>query len=298
MKVRIPADVDMADRIFAGLTARQLAIIGGHLLVLWALWAAVGGSVPPYAFGALAVPVAAVGFTWATAKVEGTTLERLVAAAVRFLRAPRKRVLAPEGVPEAPRWARASVSPVAPLELPVSGAGSDGAIDLADDGTAAICRASSINFALRSEAEQRALVEAFGRLLNALDAPIQFVVRSDRADLRTVVDDLERSAGALPHPALERAALEHAGFLRALSARRDVLARQVVVCFRDPRPPEEATPHLTRRVEEAGGLLRGMGIRLARLEEDAERLIASACDPEAPARPPTTAANGIVWGRA
>lgn len=296
MKVRVPADVDMADRIFAGLTARQLAILGAHALLLWAAWSAVGRRVPAFVFGALAVPVATVGILWATAAPEGTTVERLVASAVRHFRRPRRLVQAPEGIPDAPAWA-GSTSGLAPLDLPAGEPSLDGHIDLGSDGAVAVCRASAVNFALRSDAEQRGLVEGFGRFLNSLDAPVEFLVRSGRADLRALVERLEEQAGGLPHPALERAAKEHAAFLLALATRRDVLTREVLVCFREPGPSDEAAAHLDHRVEEASALLRGMGIRLARLSgAEATSLLARATDPE-DAFPPRSVPAGVVEGR-
>lgn len=298
MKVRVPADVDMADRVLAGLTARQVAILGVHALALWGLWAAVGRFIPAYAFGVVAVPIATVGFVWATVKVEGTSLERLAAAALTHLRTPRRRVLAPEGITAAPSWAPGAPEPLSPLGLPMDAPDAMGLVSLGPDGHAVICRASSINFALRSEMEQRALVEAFGRLLNALDAPVQLLIRSDRANLDAVVRDMDDRAAELPHPALEEAAREHADFLRTLGARRDVLARQVLICFRDPSPgtPETAAARLGHRIEEAETLLRGLGIRLTRLEEtEATYLLARASDPESPVRASADAAvSGVV----
>lgn len=292
MKVRVPADVDMADRVFAGLTARQLAILGAHAIGLWVLWATVGRLVPAFVFGAFAVPVATVGFVWATIKFEGTTAERLAAAALTHVRVPRRRVLAPEGIAAAPAWAPRSSAPVAPLEQIFDIPDADGVIDLGEHGHAVVCRASSINFALRSDVEQRALVDAFGRLLNALDAPVEFLIRSDRADLAAMIAGLEESAAELAHPALEDAAREHAAFLCALGARRDVLARQVLVCFRDPGAGDAnaAGVRLSHRVEEAETLLRGLGIRLRKLEgAEAASLLARASDPESGA---TTVAPG------
>lgn len=293
MRARVPADVDMADRIFAGLTARQLLILGGHGLVLALLYFGFGERAPLPAFAAVGVPVALVGLVWATASPEGSTWERIALAALRYFRKPRRRVHAPEGVAEPPAWLFGAADHVAPLELPATGV-LDGHVDLGSEGVVAVCRASSLNFALRSEAEQRALVEGFARLLNALDAPVQFLVRSNRADLRTVIDDLEERAGGLPHPALEQAAREHAAFLRSLASRRDVLERQVLVCFREPAggSSEESTSRLDHRVEESAALLRGMGIRLARMEaEDATDLLIRASDPEA-APPPRGALVG------
>jgi hypothetical protein len=293
VRVRVPADVDMADRIFAGLTARQFVILGGHGTLLLLLYIGVGEKVPLPVFGAVAVPIALVGLLWATTSPEGTTWERIGLAALRHFHMPRRRVLAPEGIQATPDWLFGADESVATLEIPVQDATRDGHVDLATDGVAAICRASSLNFALRSEAEQRGLVEGFARLLNALDAPVQFLVRSNRADLRAVVDALEERAGGLPHPALEEAAQEHAAFLGHLASMRDVLQRQVLVCFREPSgSPQESMSRLDHRVEEAAALLRGMGIRLTRLEgEEATDLLARASDPEA-TPPPRGAAGG------
>ena len=299
MRARVPADVDMADRIFAGLTARQLLILGGHGLILVFLYVVLGEAFPLPLFAALAVPVAVLGLLWATTSPEGTSWEQIGLAALRYLRKPRRRVLAPEGVAAAPEWFFGAEETVSPLDLPIHDAAPDGHVDLGEHGMAVVCRASSLNFALRSEMEQAALVEGFARLLNALDAPVQFLVRSNRADLRAMVDLLEERAGGLPHPALEDAAREHAGFLRSLGSRRDVLQRQVLVCFRDlGGSGGESASRLDHRVEETAALLRGMGIRLTRLEgEDAADLLVRASDPEA-APPPRGAVlgNGPVEG--
>jgi len=294
MRVRVPADVDMADRIFAGLTARQLLILGGHGTLLALLYVGLEERVPLAVFAAVAVPIALVGLLWATTSPEGTTWERIGLAALGHLRKPRRRVLAPEGVKTSPDWLFGAEASVAPLELPIQGTTPDGHVELGADGVAAVCRASSLNFALRSEPEQRALVEGFARLLNALDAPVQFLVRSNRADLRVMVDALEDRAGGLPHPALEDSARGHAEFLRHLASRRDVLQRQVLVCFREPSggSREESLARLDHRVEESAALLRGMGIRLVRLEgEEATDLLIRASDPEAPPPP-----RGAVMG--
>lgn len=295
MRVRVPADVDMADRIFAGLTGRQLVILGGHGLALVLLYVSIGEALPLPVFGILAVPIALLGLLWATTSPAGTTWERMGMAALRHLRRPSRRVLAPEGV-DSPEWFFAEKDGVAPLELPVQEATPDGHVDLGTDGVSVICRASSINFALRSEQEQRALVEAFARLLHALDAPAQFLVRSNRADLRALIDDLENRARSLPDPALEDAAREHADFLRSLGARRDVLERQVLLCLRE-RPaasPQEAMARVDHRVDEAAALLRGMGVRLVRVEGDSVAdLLTRASDPQA-APPPRGTSVGTA----
>lgn len=265
MKFRVPADIDMADRIFAGLTLRQLAILGADALLLWVLFFALGRHVPPPLFGAIAVPFAALGLAVATARPEGVHLERLLASAFRFGTSPRKRVIAPEGIPLTPAWA-GSVETVAPLDLPLRDIDNEGILQLGSSGTAVLGEASALNFSLRSEDEQILLVQGFGRLLNALDGPVQFVIRSEATDLRNVIANIESTAGGLPHPALDDAAREHAAFLSSLASRRDILRRHVFVCFRDAQSGSDAGARLLRRFDEAGSLLRGIGVILRRLQ--------------------------------
>lgn len=300
MRVKVPADIDMADRIFAGLTARQLAILGAHGLLLLALYAVLGERVPLAILGVVAGPVCVLGLLWATTSPQGTTWEHMAVAALRHFARPSRRVFAPEGIPASPAWV-GEIGALAPLEFPMQDASADGHVDLGDDGAVAICRASSVNFALRSETEQLALIEGLARLLNALDAPLLFLVRSNRADLRGLIEAIEERAGGLPHPPLEAAAREHAEFLRSLAARRDVLSRQVLLCFREPggADPEEAASALAHRVDEASALLRGLGVRLVRLEgAEATDLLAQAADPEAePSRAGIGPTTGVVEGR-
>jgi len=133
VRIRVPADVDMADRIFAGLTARQLAILGAHGLVLLALYAALGERLPLALLAVMAIPVCLLGLLWATTSPQGTTWEQLGFAAIRHFAKPRRRVLAPEAIPESPAWVRESGA-LAPLEFPANSSSTDGHVDLGGDG--------------------------------------------------------------------------------------------------------------------------------------------------------------------
>ena len=64
-RVRIPADVERPDKLLAGLTARQLAILAVTAVALWAGYAATRHLMPPAVFGVVAVPVAAMAATLA-----------------------------------------------------------------------------------------------------------------------------------------------------------------------------------------------------------------------------------------
>ena len=172
--VPIPADVDMPDKVLAGLTARQVAIATVAAVIIWAGFQATRHVMPLPAFAALASPVGLAAVALVIGERDGLPLDRLLLAAWRQRRAPRRLVTAPEGVPAPPAWAAVPGPPapppavLAPLWQHI---GPDGVIGLGSAGAAAVAAVSTVNFALRSPEEQDALAAAYGRWLNSLTGP-------------------------------------------------------------------------------------------------------------------------------
>ncbi|MGH9091946.1 MAG: PrgI family protein [Acidimicrobiales bacterium] len=297
--MRIPADVERPDRLLAGLTARQLAIVAVAALVLWAGYVATRRLVPFPVFVVAGAPVALVTATLVLGRRDGIGLDRFVMMALRQARAPRRLVPAPEGVRAVPAWSTLvdGAPPPAPMPLPVRAVGADGVVDLGGDGAALVCRASTISLTLRTPAEQEALVGAFGRYLNGTGSPVQVVVRAEPVDLGGSVAELRRVAGGLPHPTLERAAIAHAEFLATLAARADLLGRQVLVVLRD-QAGEGAGERLSRRAADAGAALGSAGVTLRVLAgPEVAACLSAALDPFDTLRPesapgPDVAATG------
>jgi hypothetical protein len=289
-RVRIPADVERPDKLLAGLTARQLAILSITAVALWAAFTATRHVVPIAAFGVMAVPVGAVAAMLALGRFEGVAADRWVTAAWRHHRSPHRLVPAPDGIAQAPTFVSDAVSagtagPLpAPLRLPIAGVRSDGIVDLGADGLALVCRGSAVTFALRTPTEQEALVAGFARFLNSLAEPVEVLVRAEPVDLTPAIDALLDSAPGLPHPALEVAARGHARFLDELADRRDLLRREVLVVLRQ-RGGDDAAGRLHRRAAEAGAALGAAGVTLNVLDgpETAECL-ARALDPASTTR--------------
>lgn len=270
---RIPSDVDREDRLIAGLTARQLAYAAAAVVLLSGVWHAASGFLPPAARSFVATPFGAVAAVLALGRRDGLPADRLALAAVRHAAANPRRVPMPESVPVLPRWARSATDP-APLETPLLAIDTGGVLDLGDNGSALVCRASSLNFGLRTPDEQAALVRAFGEWLNSLVAPVQIVVRAERVDVADAVAALNEAAPSLPHPSLESAAREHARYLASLAARRDVMRRVVFVVFRD-----HDAASLMRRADDAARALAGAGVAVAPLSaQDALDALARASD--------------------
>ena len=293
-RVRIPADIDRPDKLLAGLTARQLAILAVTAVALWVGYSVTRRLVPVAAFGAVAVPVAVAAVSLALGRFEGVPADRWLAAAWRHRRAPHRLVPAPDGIPAAPSFAAGLAGPApSPLRLPVAGVASDGIVDLGGDGLALICRASAVTFALRTPAEQEALVAGFARFLNSLGEPVEIVVRAEPVDLAPTIAGLLEAAPGLPHPALEAAARDHAGFLAELAERRDLLAREVLVVLRQAPQANnarsnnaDAAGRLHRRAAEAAAALGAAGVTLAVLDGPAAAdCLTRALDPAGPPRP-------------
>jgi hypothetical protein len=292
-RVRIPADVERPDRILAGLTAHQLVVVAVPAVVLWASFLFLHRWVPLPVFAALAVPPLVSAATLALGQRDGLSLDRLLIAALRQGRQPRRLVPAPDGISLPPAWAGHDPQPApAPLVLPAHELTDEGVFDLGSQGAAIVCRVVPVNFALRTAAEQQALIGGFGRYLNSLTTPVQILVRSIPVDLTMAVVALREAAGGLPHPALEAAARDHANYLAGLAADRDLLTRDVLLIFRSP----DASPDGLQRIgADATTALAGCGLTVTVLDATAaSTVLAAAVDPWSAPRPAGMAAADAI----
>jgi hypothetical protein len=288
---RIPADIDVADKILGPFNARQTAILVVTGVVVWVAFMATRDLVPLLVFAVLAAPVAASGFALAVVRRDGMPLDQFVLAALRQRRAPRRLVPAPAGVAAPPSFLPAAMAAAAlplpaPLALPVTGIRDDGVIDLAADGHAALVACPTVSFALATPAEQEAMVAAFARVLNSLTAPAQIVVRAERVDLTGHIAQIQEAAPGLPHPALEQAAREHAAFLTDLARSADLLWRQVLLAVRDQPPAsgglrdDADVDQVRRKAAELAKALTVAGVPAAALDaEQVRAVLAAALDP-------------------
>jgi hypothetical protein len=285
MRARIPADVDRPDSIAFGMTARQLAILAAAGLVLYAGWQTLP-LVDPLILLVVTIPLAAGAFAVAVGRREGTSLDRWLLAALRHRRSPHRLVPADhDQLIKAPEWVATTAGPgdplmlPAPLQLPAKGIAPDGTVDLGPDGHTALVDCSTVNFTLRSPAEQNGLAAGFGRWLNSLDSPAQILITAQRVDLTSFATRLHEQAAWLPDAALEDAAHDHAEFLTELASHRELLHRRVTLAVRDRRSPT----HARHRADEAAQALSGCEVT-ARVLDAAETVttLAAHLDPASP----------------
>ena len=179
----------------------------------------------------------------------------------------------------------ASVQELLPLEDVV-----DGVLCLRGGDYRAVLEAQSVNFALKSDAEQEAIMAGYRAFLNALSYPIQVVVRILPTDVEPYLTALRGQASTRSAEPLRRLALDHEAFVRRLARERTLLERRFYVVIpaglegaferRGIRWPwqgrsasnrqglEAAREQLTFRCQEIAQGLGGFGVATRRLGSD------------------------------
>lgn len=293
-RIRLPADVEMEDRLAWGLTARQLAILVVTALVCYAIFAAAGSVMPMPLAVFLAAPPALLGVALALGRLDGLTGDRIALAAARHVTQSKRRIVAPDGLP-----AKLPAAPVQPavslLRVPVKAILASGVVELADGTSALVLAASGTSWALRSSEEQAALAEAYGKWLNSLVEPAAITVCSEAVDLAERASVIEQAAPGLPHPALRRCALTYAQFLSQLASEGKGLRRRQILLVLSSRARERevARSDLERRASETENLLRAAGVTLQPLDgKQATALLLGALEPPGP--PSGSALDGVI----
>ncbi len=284
---KMAADVDAPDKILYGLTFRQLAVLAVTAVVFYGAWEALHPHVPVPILLAAGVLVGAMVFAIVVSRRDGLPMDAWLLAAIRHTRRPQALTTS-DTAPAVPDWVQppqsARVRLPAPLRLPADAIADDGQITLGTT-RAAIVAATTVNLHLRTNDEQAALIEAYGRWLNSLATPTQIVVSAQPVDLRSHARTATATAAGLPHPGLAEACTDHARFLEQLAVQRDPLRRQVLVVGRAPAAGG-AGYAARRRADDTVRALTGLGITARVLDgPSATAAIAAAADPYRPPRP-------------
>jgi hypothetical protein len=271
----------MEDRLAFGLTARQLVILTVTALSCYAIFAGVGSMLPLPVAVALAAPLGVVGVALALGRLDGLSGDRLAVAALRHLSQSPRRIAADAlatPLPGAPAQPGVSL-----LGVPVRAVLRSGVVELSDGTSALLLAASGTSWELRSEEEQGALCEAYGRFLNSLVEDATIVVRSEAVDLGERAEAIEAASPQLPNEALRHSAQTYARFLKQLAG--EGLRRRQILLVLSTRSRERETTRTTleRRAGEASGLLRAASVELHVLDgEKAASLLFGALETPAP----------------
>lgn len=101
----------------------------------------------------------------------------------------------------------------------------DGLLVLRGGGLRAVLMVSSVNFALKSEDNQEAILLQFQNFLNTLDFSVQMVVHSRRFDVRPYLALLEERVKAQEAELLKIQIREYIGFVRSFTESTAIMSK-------------------------------------------------------------------------
>lgn len=105
----------------------------------------------------------------------------------------------------------------------------DGIVILRDNSMRAILLASSINFALKSSDEQRAILHQFQSFLNTLDFSLQVYVQSRELDIRPYIIQLQERTTEQENELMQVQLREYIGFIESFTSEVDVMTKNFFV---------------------------------------------------------------------
>ena len=113
----------------------------------------------------------------------------------------------------------------------------DDTLVLKNGGLRAVLEVSSINFNLKSESEQEAIIHSYQSFLNSLNFPCQILLRSRKLDIDQYLEDLMNRQKDIDNQLLREQTLDYIEYVRKLVEYSDIMEKRffVVVPFDPPR---------------------------------------------------------------
>ena len=101
----------------------------------------------------------------------------------------------------------------------------EGVVILKDKTLRGIFMISSINFALKSEEEQRSIISQFQSFLNTLDFPIEIIVQSRKLNISGYLDKLNQMGEAEENQLLKVQIKEYGNFIRKIISGGSIMSK-------------------------------------------------------------------------
>lgn len=102
----------------------------------------------------------------------------------------------------------------------------DGVLVLSDRRYRVILKTSAVNFGLKGEAEQDALISAFERVLNGISHPIQILIRTRKMDVERYLQRLKRQEENEPESVYKEQLKLYQEFIRQKVEKSRILSRR------------------------------------------------------------------------
>jgi len=105
----------------------------------------------------------------------------------------------------------------------------DGIIILKDGSLRAVLMASSLNFALKSQDEQEAILYQFQNFLNSLDFSVQIFVQSRKLDIRPYITLLEERLKEQTSELMKIQIQEYIGFIKNITESTNIMSKSFFI---------------------------------------------------------------------
>lgn len=105
----------------------------------------------------------------------------------------------------------------------------DNVLVLKNGGLRAVIKTTSINFNLKSEQEQDAIISGYQSFLNSLEFPIQIVVRSKKLDIDNYIDQVKELGEKQENKLLQEQTYEYAQYIKKLVDYADIMEKEFYV---------------------------------------------------------------------
>jgi hypothetical protein len=109
----------------------------------------------------------------------------------------------------------------------------DDVVILKNGGVRAILQTNSVNFNLKSEEEQNAIIYAYQSFLNSLNFPIQIVIRSRKLDIDKYIENVKEIGDGHQNQLLKKQTGQYCEYIQKLVEYADIMEKSfyVVVPF-------------------------------------------------------------------
>ncbi|MDP4008221.1 MAG: hypothetical protein Q8P68_03460 [Candidatus Peregrinibacteria bacterium] len=114
----------------------------------------------------------------------------------------------------------------------------DNTLVLKNGGIRTILKTSSINFNLKSEAEQNSIVYSYQGFLNSLEFPIQVLVRSKKLEIDEYIEKIRGLGEKQQNSLLKKQTYEYAEYIQKLVEYADIMEKEFYVIV--PYDPSRA----------------------------------------------------------
>ncbi len=115
----------------------------------------------------------------------------------------------------------------------------DDTVILKNNGLVAVLLVASINFALKSEEEQNAIIQAYMSFINSLSFPVQIVVQSRKLNIDDYLEQLKKKEKEQTNELLKIQIADYVDYIKELIELGDIMTKRfyVVVAYH----PQEGT---------------------------------------------------------